>query len=114
MKKFFLYPISVVLLVMCSCQRREFKHGLRLEKNLYVEFYSAGLTGSLTSLYLTDSANFRLYAGTYDDENELLHIRRDRDSIIIVKRVTDTLNDRTRPNRNTYSLKALEAEHLFE
>jgi hypothetical protein len=57
--------------------------------NLYREdycIYGMGALGSdLNSVYLTDSATFRVYIGTYDNEDEHI-IPKCKDDIIIVKK----------------------------
>jgi hypothetical protein len=102
------------LLAGCSYRKQQFKSAFHFQQNLYGEFYRAGLLGNMSSLYLTDSATFRQYLGTYDDEQELIYARFSGDSIIVSQRRTDTLNQRERPTITTYSLKALKAQGNFE
>jgi len=40
-----------------------------------VELYRAGLLGNLTTMYVTDSIAFRLYAGTNDEASEFMHVQ---------------------------------------
>ena len=58
-------------------RQHRFTHSFPLETDLSlpVELYRAGLIGNLTTMYVTDSAAFRLYAGTYDDESEFIHVQ---------------------------------------
>lgn len=101
---------------------------------LYVEIYSAGIWNNLTKNYLTDSLNFRIYTGTFDDESEYLYYKLTGDSIAIEKRgranevfKVDTVfvNGKTElvPNlkyspvvtsKVFYSLEALRKSHKFE
>lgn len=87
--------------------------------NLYIEDYRTGLIGNLTAQYLTDSVNFRVYLGTYDDENGYIYCKIHGDNIYVEKREHgkgsspqwDTLKVVV---RTMYSLKELRKQHKFE
>jgi len=72
LKFFYIYYL---VFVFSSCvdkqSRKEYKRTVKVCDNLYVEMYtvfgSGALGGDLLSDWLTDSANFRNYIGTFDD-----------------------------------------------
>jgi hypothetical protein len=102
--------------------------------NLYVEVYSAGILHKLTDDFLTDSLNFRIYAGTFNDEVGYLHYKCSGDSLLIEKveranevfKLDSTIVDKKlviTPNLNydlkivsskVYSLRELKNSHIFE
>ena len=80
-----------------------------------------GLIGNLTTMYVTDKAAYRLYAGTYDDESEFIHVQAVSDWLTLTK-----MHDRSRAmamglgdqpvieKRVLYSLQHLRQAHSFE
>jgi hypothetical protein len=107
------------LLLNCGCTYRkgEFRHAFPLQKKLYVENYSAGLIGNMTSQYLTDSVNFRVYLGTFDDEVAWIYLRCHSDSVIAKQRFTQQYlldNPALVPKTSVYSLLALKASKEFD
>ncbi|MFD0766124.1 hypothetical protein ACFQZI_14770 [Mucilaginibacter lutimaris] len=121
MKKYGLLFIIIGTLFSCinSKSKRNYKYTLKRVNNLYIEVYKAGLIGNLTSQYLTDSTNFRVHLGTFDDENGYIYCKIDGDNIYIEKREHgqgsspqfDTLKV---VSKTRYSLKDLKKKHLFE
>src|ERR1700733_1427192 len=97
-----LFPvITVVMIVLYGCNRKhrdtyEIRHGL------FIETFSAGLIGNLSAQYLTDSVNFRIYVGTYDDETESLYYTFKGDSVYVEKvlRIDDTSLMKTVDKKN--------------
>jgi hypothetical protein len=101
---------------------------------LYVEIYSTGILNNLTANYLTDSLNFKIYAGTFDDENGYILYKCSGDSISIEKvehtnevfKLDSTIVDKklvitpnlkyklTIVSSKVYSLKDLKKQHIFE
>lgn len=90
--------------------------------NLYVEVYQVfgmGALGSdLNCQYLTDSVNFRVYLGTYGDENEMIITKCKGDSIHTIKTVkTSSKPEWDQPKivkSTTFSLQKLIQQHKFE
>jgi hypothetical protein len=88
--------------------------------NLYREDYCvygmAAVGSDLNSVYLTDSTNFRVYIGTYNNEDEHIIPKCNGDSIIVEK----TLNTSSMHEWNfqkvietkTYSFKKLKQDHI--
>lgn len=114
MKKSTLLVFTVAFLVGCNYRKQQFKSAFIFQKNLYGEFYSAGILGNMSSLYLTDSATFRQHLGMYDEENELIYARFKGDSIVVSQRRTDSSNQKEAPTVTTYSLKALRTQGNFD
>ena len=124
--KFLIHTISIAILVS-GCEK-EYKHTLKACNNLYVETFNvnpAGVDGD----YLTDSINFRLYVGRWDNEHEYFAYSCKGDSIYIHKVNTSdkncrelTLQDGTRTvrcdidtiERRVFSLNQLKEKHRIE
>lgn len=115
---------STVLLLMlmllcfeCSYRKGEFDYAFAIQKNLYVEKYQAGLIRNLTSQYLTDSINFRIYLGTFDDEESWIYMRCHGDSIITQHRFNQQYmldHPGFIPDIKVYSLLALKKDKEFD
>jgi hypothetical protein len=87
MKKYF-WIIILCVLVGCTNNRnrKNYLSTFKRTNNLYIENYRAGLIGNLTSEYLTDSTNFRIYIGTFDDEDGYFYYKINGDNLCIEKR----------------------------
>jgi hypothetical protein len=89
---------------------------------LYREDYCAygmGALGSdLNSVYLTDSVNFRLYIGTYDNNDEHIIPKCNGDNIVVEKtKNTSSINEWNWPKvieTKIYSIKKLKQKHVFD
>jgi hypothetical protein len=105
--------ILFILVIITSLKLRStgnYKYALNEDRNLYIEVYRSGLTGNMTSEYLTDSANFRVYLGTYNSKNASIHCKLTGDQIIVEKKLSDAsakANPLKAMERKTYSLKDL-------
>ncbi len=120
MKKYSLFLFAISALFGCMNNRGKknlistFKKG-----DFYIEDYRTGLIGSLTAQYLTDSVNFRVYLGTYDDENGYIFCKIVGDKIYVEQRehgkgsspLWDTLKVVA---RKTLSISDLKKQHKFE
>jgi len=90
--------------------------------NLYVEVYRVfgmGAFGSdMNSEYLTDSVNFRIYIGTYDDSDENIIAKCKGDSVYTAKtKKTSSIPEWDIPKileTKTYSLRDLKMQQKFE
>lgn len=86
-------------------------------KNLYVEVYRSGYDNCITSEYLTDSTNFRIYLGAYTEDEQLI-TKYNGDNIIVEKLTnTSSIPEWNQPKvteRKTYSLTGLKKQHVFE
>jgi hypothetical protein len=136
MKKNLSIIIAVLMVVSCVNIRTKSNYisSCKIARKLYVESYRAGLIDNLTSEYLTDSTNFRIYIGTFDDENGYFYykIHRDKiyvekreevnyfvkmDSSIVKRKLVITPNLKYGPqtiNKKTFSLKCLKEQHTFD
>ena len=88
--------------------------------NLYREYYRvyrSYLASDVNSVYLTDSAKFRLFLGLYDDE-EFIDCKCNGDTVIITKSIsTSNAPEWNFPkvvNKKVYSLKQLQTGQKFE
>jgi len=114
------YLIILAILVVVGCinkgSKGHYRYTVNREQNLFIEVYSAGLTGNLTSEYLTDSTNFRVYIGTFDDEGGYYSYKINGDTIYIEKRQHsfDGTGEIKITDHKTLSLKRLKRERLFE
>lgn len=136
-----LFSIIVICLSGCNRNKNNFNRTVKLDfKNqkcnckLFVEVYKVGILNNLTADYLTDSTGFRIYAGTFDEENGFLHFKclGDRisieqiektkqifklDSTIVNKKlqVTPNLSYQLKAaDVKVYSLKDLKRRRIFE
>jgi hypothetical protein len=123
--------LGIFLLMGCS-KRNKDHHKLTVNLcnykpngckcNLYVEVYRVfgmGALGSdLNSHYLTDSVNFRIYLGTYDEADEMIATKCKGDKIYTTKtKKTSFKSDWDQPkiiSKTNFSLKRLKKEHRFE
>jgi hypothetical protein len=128
------YTLLIILLglVGCSNNRSKDHHKLTVNLckyepnkcacNLYVEIYRVFGMGALgsdeNSEYLTDSVNYRVYIGTYDEEDEMIITKCKGDSIYTAKtKKTSSKPEWDVPKileSKTYSLKDLKKQHKFE
>ena len=116
------YIIILTILVTVgfinSGNKSDYKYTVNGMKNLYVEAERPELTGDLIAEYLTDSKNFRLYIGSYDEHDEKIITQCKGDSIIVEKlgstSATADGSFRTVIESHAYSLKALKKKHIFE
>jgi hypothetical protein len=121
MKKYTAYIMLVIALFSCmnSRSKKNLLSTVKKGNNLYIEDYRSGLIGNLTAQYLTDSANFRVYLGTYDDENGYIFCKIIGDSIHIEQRehgkgLSPKWDTMKVSAKAIYSLKNLKRQHRFE
>jgi hypothetical protein len=90
--------------------------------NLYAEVYlvyGMGALGSdLNSKYLTDSVNFQVYLGTFDEEDEMIITKCKGDSIYTAKTTKTSSDSRWDESKvieaKTYNIEDLKKQHTFE
>jgi len=91
---------------------------LNLYREDYRVFGMGALSSDLNSVYLTDSASFRIYIGTYNDEDEHIIPTCNGNTIKVKK----TVNTTSMPDWNfqkvlelkTYSFKKLKQDHIAD
>jgi hypothetical protein len=87
MKRYLLLASIMLLISYIKIRNKDnYRYTFNTEHNLYIEVYSTGLTGNLKSEYLTDSTNFRVYLGTFDDERGYIHCTVKGDRVLVEKR----------------------------
>jgi len=114
------YITILLILVIITCLKlrstENYKYALNEDRNLFVEVYRSGLTGSMTSEYLTDSANFRIYLGTYDPKKTAMNCTLTGDQITVEKKWNNA-STRATPHKviesKTYNLKDLVRRRNF-
>jgi hypothetical protein len=78
-------------------------------------FGGGGWGGDRVSDYLTDSVNFRMYLGTYDNAHEAISTQCKRDSVYIYFRGTSEMQGRSFiPAIRRYSVSDLKRNKIFE
>jgi hypothetical protein len=118
---FFLF----IVLVLFSCNNDRSKDKLETiiplcNQKLFVEKYivsgGGAYGGDMTSAYLTDSTNFRIYLRTYDNAHEGIAFEcKGSDSVCVSKQITDTTTNRFKiVSTEVYSLSELRKKKIFE
>jgi uncharacterized protein YozE (UPF0346 family) len=84
--------IFVFVIFGCHSDRSKNKHTSTVkvcDNRIFIEefeiFNSGAFGGDRVSQYLTDSANFRMYVGTFDNAHEFYSYKCNGDSIVIYK-----------------------------
>ena len=126
------YALFFLLSLLTSCVNKKSKKDHKFTVNyceykpnmcacsLYGEVYNIygmGALGSdVNSLYLTDSINFRIYLGVFDEEREMITVKCKGDSIYI-KKTAKSVSESNKleiVETKTYSLKYLKEKHQSE
>jgi len=111
--------IALILVIITCIKLRStgnYKYALNEDGRLFVEVYRSGLTGNLRSEYLTDSAKFRIYLGTYNDKKLSVRCQLQGDIITVEKRSNSSLLRADAPKiieRRIYSLTDLKKRRDF-
>jgi len=121
MRKFILFFVVPAMLTACvkPTSRRNYKYTLSRENKLYIEVFKAGILGRSTAQYLTDSVNFRIHIGTFDDDKEQIHCRINRNQIEVERRQRVKGENRQLDvliviSTTHYNLQELKKKHVFE
>ena len=116
------YKILVLVFFFLSCgnDRNRDKHSstVMICKNLFVETYlifgSGAYGGDRVSDQLTDSTNFRIYIGTYDNGHEAYSYGCKGDSIYIYKITGRQENKNKIVSTTAYSFSELKKKKVFD
>jgi hypothetical protein len=117
-----LFKLLLVFLFLASCKNgkspNRFKYTIAKDSNLYIQVYRTGLFETNTTAYLTDSANFSLELGSYDDQTGYIGCKVKGDTIIAETKEYlhgTNLQPDTMKTTDTkaYSLKTLKKMHNF-
>jgi len=120
MKNYFIIVAILAIVGYINADKKSnFKYNFKREQNLHIEVFKGGVLGNLTSEYLTDSTNFRVYVGTFDDERGYYHYNIKGDKVYVEKRehslATDCLQPRLKlTEQKLFSLKELKNKHQFD
>jgi hypothetical protein len=132
--------IFLFLITACCCScfksRSNLNYTVPLSNNncnckFYVEVYNVWFN-TLRASYVTDSINFRMYAGTYNDENEIISFKCDRGRLLVEKDtksqllindtitignkrvLSPTVSSSTKTSKRYYKLSDLISNHRFD
>lgn len=113
--------ISLVLSLTVGCVDKKNKQKLFAKKPIcnqlwrekFRVFSGGAYSAELYSDYITDSANFRIYIGSHD-ENSSFDYQCNGDSVIVRKFVHNENKIKTILEESTLSLSQLQKEHKFE
>jgi len=116
---FFALPCIYILTILFSkWSKKDYYSSQELCNNLYVEKYlvfSGGVYGTNTiATYLTDSVNFRMYTGTYFEDDENMSYECKGDTIRVSKISVAHLIKFMAVSTKTYSITFLKRKHKFE
>jgi hypothetical protein len=119
MKKVLLFLLASLVCSSCSSYHSKenlwFTFPIDNAPSLTIQWYHVGILNNLTSSYLTDSATFRLYLGTFDEESEIIAVQAKGDHVMVQKRNNGRNLAAPQPVHETvYSLAKLRQEHTFE
>jgi hypothetical protein len=104
MKIKWILPTIGLLLAGCASK---YKFTAKVcDKKIYAEIFNVNPAG-VDAAYLTDSVNFRLYIGKYDNEHENFGCECNGDSIEIIKFANDSVGQRKRVDSLTLSISSL-------
>jgi hypothetical protein len=114
----------ILVLALTSCKNgkspNRLKYTIAKDSNLYIQIYRTGLFETNTTAYLTDSANFSLELGTYDDQTGYIDCKVKGDTVLSEEKKYIFDNNVLQADTmkvtctKVYSLKALKKLHNFE
>ena len=114
--------IILAIAIICSCshspKKRYPKTTLKICNKLYVQLYRDVATGAyggdIISDYLTDSLNFRIYIGYYNDNEGYYRYECSGDSILVEKVKTFEDSKPIVTERRGYSITELKKSKNFK
>jgi len=117
--KLFAFLIMILLLgCVDKKSKKEYRDTIAVCDNLYVEVYrvfgSGAYGGDLLSDYLTDSTNFRIYIGTYDDYKENYSYKCKGKGIVVEKINRENKDSVKVIETKSLDIDVLKKKHLFE
>ena len=113
MKNHILY-ITLLSSFFVGCVKK-IKYTVKIcDDKLYVERFNINPAG-IDEDYLTDSLNFRIYVGKWDNEHENFNYTCSGDSVLIKKLgIIDTTGEFQVLEKRVFSLKELKTKKVFE
>jgi hypothetical protein len=119
-----LYLAFILALALTSCKNgkspNRLKYTIAKDSNLYIQIYRTGLFETSTTAYLTDSANFSLELGTYDDQTGYIDCKVKGDTVLSEEKKYIFDNNVMQADTmkvtctKVYSLKGLKKMYNFE
>jgi len=108
------FPVIFLWILLAGCVK-QYKRTIRVcDNKLYLEIFNVNPAG-IDSHYLTDSLNFRLYVGKFDNEHENFHYACEGDSLFIERIASiDTTGKMTVMETRVYNLIDLKKKRKFE
>lgn len=106
MKSYFAI-VSIFFLTITGCYEKYRNTSRVCNEKLFVQRYHNSVI-DIGYEYLTDSCNFRIYVGRFDNEHGSCRYQCKKDSVIIFKNF-----DGTSVTRSAYSLEKLRNRHDF-
>jgi len=101
-----IFYVGIVLL-FSGCVKKYKRTTKVCNNRLYMEVYNVNPAG-VDAAFLTDSVNFRIYLGKFDNEHENFNCYCNGDTVFIRKLASiDTSKVRQVVSKTTYSLKEL-------
>lgn len=120
MRKYF-YCILVLLFAACvdKFDKHDFKQSYHpcdntLTMELYTVFGSGASGGDLMSAYLTDSTDFRMYLGTFDNAAQGIFCECHGDTVLVKDMKTINGGRRELVKTRVFSIKELKKNRKFE
>jgi len=120
-KNKYVYCLSFFLWLGCFNDKSKNRHTSTVRvcnEMLFVETYlisgNGALGGDRVSEYITDSTNFRIYVGTYDNADEGYSYKCKNDSIEIYKIAGRRENKNKIIDTRVYDLASLKSKKIFE
>ncbi|GAA3940109.1 hypothetical protein GO495_10100 [Chitinophaga oryziterrae] len=120
MIRYYCFFITVLLLTACINKRdkSDFRSSFKSCNNLTTELYrvygGGALGGDLLTAYLTDSTNFRMYLGLFDDAKGGYFCECRGDTIVVEEIMTTDNGYRKIVGTRRFSLKELKKQGKFE
>ncbi len=121
MKNILIFMLCLVLVLSCvnSTSKKDYKFTVKVCENIYVEsftvFGSGAFGGDIVSNYLTDSTNFRILIGKYDNNKESYSYKCMDDSVVVERfSIANVDSKKMVTERKVFSLELLRNEHKFE
>ena len=115
---------AFLLFIFISCRdersKKEFVLTTKICDSFYIEKYNifrqGAFGGDIRSHYLTDSVNFRVYIGSYDNGYQHYYYKCTDDSIYVyfLERINNEIGNVKRKLHKAYNIKELKKSKKFE
>ena len=103
----------IICFSLISCIKKYKRTIAVCNGKFFIEVYNVNPAG-VDADYLTDSTNFKLYLGKYDNEHENIHCSCSGDTLFVEKLAPDEDGEQRITETKIYSLKDLKKKKAFE